>query len=237
MTNTSTSTILKALREIMEARIRDINTAQPAVIESYDPDTHLASVVVPIVDYIEADDVEPVEQEWPQVDDVIVLFPGGGGFDDMFPLQKGDPGLLIFCQRDITEWFLSDGSEPVTPADLQPHNESSAFFIPKAVTNKTIDNKGHSKNWIQAHKSGKFKRIVEPGGKVTYVAPKMEIGAEGAAIAAAKSDVVNSRLDALETKVNLILSTALAAGGLILPPLPPLIPGSSTASDKLFVSS
>lgn len=50
--------------------------------------------------------------ELPQFDDVIVKYPGAGGFSKTFPIKKGDEGWIHFGSRGISGWHDKGGIQP-----------------------------------------------------------------------------------------------------------------------------
>ena len=72
----------------------------PGHIISYDGTTRRARVR-PAIDILTTDNrlISP-----PEIADVPVLFPAGGGYLLAFPLAPGDSVLLLFCQRGISEF-------------------------------------------------------------------------------------------------------------------------------------
>jgi len=234
MTN-EISTIEKSSQRIVEDRLRKISTAIPGVIESYDPDSKTAKCSVNISDFIKGDGSELVENEWPPLEETPVWFPGGSVFAELFPLKAGDPCLLIFCQRDIAEWFLSNGKEPVSPADTEIFNKSSAICLPRLFPEGANEGEAHADNWISWFGNGK-KRVVEPNGKkVSYVVDRFDVGSDGASNPAAKGNESQSNFDALAAKMNEIIAIV----ALPLPPgqLTPIGAMQNVKSDKSFVSS
>ena len=51
--------------------------------------------------------------DYPQIDDVPVLTPQGGGAYLQFPIAAGDQGLLIFADRNIRAWLASGAAQPL----------------------------------------------------------------------------------------------------------------------------
>lgn len=228
--------IERSFDRLITPALRSMNTAIPGVIEAYDPKTKTAKCSVTISDFIEGDGGEMVEQEWPPLEETPVWFPGGSVFADLFPLKAGDPCLLIFCQRDIAEWFLSNGKEPVSPADLEHHNESSAICLPRLFPEGKNDGEAHADNWVSWFGNGK-KRVIEPNGKMaSYVVDRFNVGSEDAAKALAIAEYVLDALNELKSTVNEICVNSTANGGLVIPPVLPILTNWTIDSKKSFVS-
>lgn len=106
-----------------EAIQRDLHTAMPGIVDSYDPATQTA-VVQPAIKRLFIGQ-EPMDL--PLCVDVPVIFPGGGPFTLTFPLVKGDEGLLLFSERAIDFWFEKGKTQE--PSELRFHDLSDAFFL------------------------------------------------------------------------------------------------------------
>jgi hypothetical protein len=74
--------------------------------------------------------VEPVIAGMPELDDVPVLWPRGGGYYIHLPLAAGDHVLLVFCERDFGPWRLSGLA--MAPAQLKRHG-LFAYAVPGAA--------------------------------------------------------------------------------------------------------
>lgn len=74
------------------------------------------------------DDGDELTESLPQINNVPVVQPAGGGFFAHFPLQAGDPVLLIFADRSIDRWIDKGGE--VDPGFSHTHELSDAFAIP-----------------------------------------------------------------------------------------------------------
>lgn len=224
-------------RRITQDELRKQHNVMPGVIEQYDPETKTAKISIPIADMSEGDGGKLVQHDWPPLEEVPVCFPGGGGFADFFPLKAGNPCLVVFCDRDIAEWYLSDGKEPIIPADTEINNESSAICFPRLFPEGANDGEAHAKNWISWFGSGK-KRVVEPNGKkVSYVVDRMNVGSEDAAKALAIAEATLSALNTLKDKVNELITVSSASGGMIPPgTVLPIIANWIIDTKKVFVS-
>jgi hypothetical protein len=222
-------TLEASFSDLLDPRIRQLNTAIPGVIESYDPGSKTAAVSVPISDFYAGDDGGDIEEPWPVLEDVPVCFPGGGGWQMTWPLQPGDPVLLVFCQRDITRWFATNGKEPHAPLLADTHNESSAICLPRLFPEDSdqLDAAGEHFT-IEGHG---VKVLFKRNGNAVIEAGRVELGADGAAQAlglASKQDLINTNFAA---RVDLLI-TILTGGA-----FPPMSPVESIASQKVFASA
>jgi len=232
-----TSRINAAFDRLINPKLRALNTCLPAVVETYDTETKTMSGSIAIPDFIEGDDGEPVEDFWPKLEDIPVIFPGGGGgFHRFAPLKKGDLGLIIFAQRSIAKWWTSDGKEPTSSEKLQNHPESAGFFLPLVYTLKQNKGKPHAENLVEEHENGKYRREVTPNAVESIKLKRLNVGSDDAAKALALAQATLDALNELKDTVNQICVNSAAAGGLIIPPVSPIISNWAIDNKKIFVS-
>ncbi len=106
----------------------DLHVALPGRVESYDATTQTV-VVQPMLKRVGrgVDDVREVDTH-PAIPDVPVAFPGAGAWFVTFPLAKGDTGLLVFCEADLSPWRAT--SQNSDPLDDGRHTLAGAVFVP-----------------------------------------------------------------------------------------------------------
>ena len=110
--------------------LKDVHTALPGVIESFDAGEQLAKVRPAIKRVFKTSDGEAVTttpQELPLLINVPVIFPAGNGWHLTFPVTKGDECLIIFCERSIEGW-RNDGGV-VEPSAKRFHALNDAVAI------------------------------------------------------------------------------------------------------------
>lgn len=191
-----------------------------------DADKKLADIVPVFLDF-RATDGESFKFGEKVIPMVPVFYFRGGGFSETFPLEKGDPVLLIHVNRYMDDWFASDGKTQVTPTRQDLHSVSDVIAIAGLFPSGNITGRANGKDWIIWHKDGKVGMRMEPGGKAHLVCETLHIGAEDSSTALAKGGQSDSNFTALQVKVD-----ALAAF-LGIPPLGAL-PGVS--SGKAFTN-
>lgn len=118
-----------ATQEAIETRLRDLHTALPGTIVSFDPVKQTA-VVQPAIKRIfvtknPGQDAAVTQVAIPPCVDVPVQFPSGGGFVLTFPVAAGDGCLLQFSERAIDFWFQNGGVQ--LPSEYRLHNLSDAI--------------------------------------------------------------------------------------------------------------
>lgn len=122
------------LGSLLNARSRDtsanLNCHQVGVIVSFDPDKQTASVKIAmnkqVVDYSKnppAFNYLP----YPVLTDCPVFMPAGGTGRLTFPIQPGDPCIIIFNDRDLDNWFSGGASTP--PNSSRIHDLSDGIVL------------------------------------------------------------------------------------------------------------
>jgi phage baseplate assembly protein gpV len=121
MSGNNAELLKRTIRKVYET----MRVAMPAVIESYDPTTSLATVRLSIPHV--RDDDEALEV--PLISAVPVLWPRAGQASITYPLQRGDWGLVIHCDGDIGKWATElDASKPQSK---RRHAWTDAVFLPQ----------------------------------------------------------------------------------------------------------
>lgn len=119
-------TLVELLRRAIESRIADIHVSLPGIVRSYDAEKQVASVEPVVRRALFDEDGEQVEEELPILENVPVVWPGGGGFYLHFPLAAGDTGDLVFSERSFAEW--RETGIVSTPGDLRVHALYGKFY-------------------------------------------------------------------------------------------------------------
>lgn len=215
--------IESSIESFINADRFSLNTAIPASIDSYDPDTRTAKVKIHYSDHFASEGTEANREDWPPIPDCAVLFPRGGGFVFTWPLKKGDPVLVVFSQRSLQEWSASDGKTDIGSFLISTHNPGDAIVIPGLSPSK--------------NKDGEDTEIkITTDGELQVKSSKVRLGTLDAAKALALAEKVDAAIQNAEAKINAIVAAALAGGGLVLG-VTPLIPAQPTASAKVFTDS
>jgi hypothetical protein len=118
----------QVIMDAIEARLIDVHTAMPGIVDSYDPSTGLASVKPALKRvYLNGDTVD-----LPVIKRVPVLMPrasGGAAYVSM-PLKQGDPVTMIFSERSLDVWKSTSGGSTVDPGDPRKHHLADAYCFP-----------------------------------------------------------------------------------------------------------
>jgi hypothetical protein len=109
----------------IQANLNNLHTALPGIIIAFDPATNKARIQPALnKKFLNDSQGNPL----PILENVPVMFPGGGSFNITFPINEGDYVLLIFIERSIDLWKSVGGQ--VTPNDPRKFNLSDAIAIP-----------------------------------------------------------------------------------------------------------
>lgn len=176
-------------RRILDARLMDLHTALPGRVQSYDAATQTADIEPMIKRGVPTggEEDEVALETLPVLPSVPVLFPSGGQCFVTFPLAVGDPVLLVFCERDTSQ-FRGTGavSDPGVPT---MHGLSGAVAIPCAFGPRSAAMSGVSTtDLVLGRKNGQANITVKSG--------TTEVGGSSDSAALA------SRVAALETAIS-----------------------------------
>ncbi len=114
-----TPTLAAVLRTAVENRLAEVHVMLPGKIDSYDPATQKARVVLMVNRFQKSSDGTTIGgglgEPYPAIDNVPVAFPRAGAFSMTFPVNEGDNVTVIFCESSIDAYQLSNGREQMSP--------------------------------------------------------------------------------------------------------------------------
>ena len=122
--DTDYANMAQSIRFAIRQSLKDMYTCMPGIVESYDAETRRAVVKGAL--NIVTTKKEEIERE--AIHNVQVMFPSGGGFTMTFPLERGDPVLLLYSQRGLANWKKTLGV--AAPDTIGFFSEKDAFAIP-----------------------------------------------------------------------------------------------------------
>lgn len=122
----SQPTLAELLGSVVSTALGAVNTAIPARVVAFYPEERKADVQ-PLIRKQMADGSTI---EYPVIPSVPVQYPGSSNSLFYFPLVKGDPLLLVFCQTSTDTWLFSETGGIVEPQDNHRFNITDAFAIP-----------------------------------------------------------------------------------------------------------
>lgn len=137
-------TLADALEAVTEHRTREVRTAEPGRIISYDPEKNRAEVELCIKGKLYCVDGYETTPA-PLLPTVPVLWPRGGGAFITWPLRKGDYCLVIVQRKSIDQWCAKGGTQ-VDPIFDWYHCYDDAVAIPgfypypEALKHEDLDN-------------------------------------------------------------------------------------------------
>ena len=178
------ATLAANIKQGIEARLKELHTAMPGIIQSFDAATQLASVQ-PAIRRIfvtrDGDSEILVPSDLPILINVPVIFPRGGGFSLTFPVAKGDECLLVFCERSIDNWH--ETGKVKKPGSRRFHSLSDATAlvglssVPNKIPNYDDTNvvlkKDDDSSVITVYTDGNIRFKADT--KVTIESPESEI--------------------------------------------------------------
>lgn len=125
-----TPTDAELLQAAIEQRLADLHVAMPGVVTKYDVALQVADVKPLLSRAVIFDDGDEIQEVYPIIPNVPVVFRRGGGYFESMPLAIGDNVLLIFNERSIDNFFYSSGKTETDPVDLRKHDLTDAIAIP-----------------------------------------------------------------------------------------------------------
>lgn len=157
---------------IQQAISAGIRVAMPGIVVSFDADA-VTAVIQPAIKGYEPDaNGNQISISMPQLVDVPIAFPRGGGVTLTFPVKPGDECELIFNDRCIDFWWQNGGEqEPVHPrqhhigdavALLAPM--SQAKKISGISTNAAQLRSDDGSTYFELNPTTQKIKIVAPGG-------------------------------------------------------------------------
>lgn len=112
----------------------ELNVCLPAIVKAYNS----ADNTVDLQPAIQAVLKDNSFVTLPQIFDIPVLELGGAGLSIKIPLQAGDTGIVIFCDRDIS--LFKQEKKNTQPNTLRKHDLSDGIFIPMRFGNSGSSN-------------------------------------------------------------------------------------------------
>jgi len=99
-------------------------TSLPATVISYDAVTQTITALPVMLEAYKDGDVS----EFPEIDNVPVIFPSAGGGSLTFPIQVGDEVMLMFSARNFDTWWTTSATQELSSTQ-RFHDISDAVAI------------------------------------------------------------------------------------------------------------
>jgi len=210
-------------RAMILDELREMHTAIPCYVNSYDEDTGEAEVTIPFSEFTPTEDGDVQEEGWPPVSGIPVWFPGGKKTLIDWEIPKGTKGFLIFMERNIARWYLSDGIEPTTPDSREMFGKSSPFLMTRIRTKRgEVDPATH----IHLTESG----------EVQVKASAVRLGSFEADKALALAEKVMTGLNDIKNAFNNHTHICISPGAPCDPPIPDIGSIQEVASAMVFTN-
>lgn len=153
-------------------RLKDLHTAMPGIIVSFDAATQLAEVQPAIKRLFNTGDSNEeilVPADLPILIKVPCIFPQGGGFSLTFPIAPGDECLLIIAERSIDNWHEFGGTQE--PQAWRMHSLSDATAI-VGINSKPKKIQNFDPNNVQLRDADATTNVtIKPGNLIDINAP------------------------------------------------------------------
>ena len=153
------------LSSVMADKLLDVHTMLPGVIDSFDPSTQRAKVLIGPA----AESSTGEKMPYPAVINVPVSFPRFGGYSLTMPVVRGDPVAVFFSERSMADW-KDKGVVGAVPQVARFFALADAFAVPGCAPNgKTIPSFNASATELKSD-DGSVKIRLTSGGNVSIIA-------------------------------------------------------------------
>ena len=105
------SDLVSAFQSATEAALSEFEYGVSGVLISYNPATNRAVVKTSLPKAL----ADGRDLPAPNIHEVVVAWPGGGGMQTTWPLRPGDGMLLVFGQRSLEGWLSGNDAAPDDP--------------------------------------------------------------------------------------------------------------------------
>ncbi|MFU8802629.1 MAG: Gp138 family membrane-puncturing spike protein [Bradymonadaceae bacterium] len=198
------------LADAVRAQLATVHTSLPGIVQAYDQATQRATVQLSVqFSRRDPDTGERIPYTPAPLPNVPILWPSGGDYSDTWPLVRGDEVWVLFAERSVDEWLVSDGGRVVTPASVRRFNLSDAVALPvrsaHALPSSAVANA----------------RVIRGGD--------IRLGSAGATDLVALASKVEAEIDALWTALAAhVHSGGVLTGALTGPATPTITPTPSS---------
>jgi len=126
--NEQVPSLASLVNQAIDNRLKDVHTCMPGTIVTYDHNNLRAEVELS-VKRVFVDRSQEVEREIiqtiPVLVDVPVMFPHGGAFHILFPVEVDDSCIVFFSERDFSIWYEESQTSP--PGSNRKHSLSDSI--------------------------------------------------------------------------------------------------------------
>jgi len=162
-------------KEILNQAISDLRVSIPAIVQSFDASTQTVSVQIAIREVVRTPS-GPQNIAISPIYNVPVMFPSAGGFSLTLPLEKGDEGLLVFCDMCIDLWWARGGIQ--NQFERRRHDVSDCGFYPGGRSQpRVLPSYSSDSAQLRSDDGTVIVDVAEAG--ITLTAPKVTINSSG----------------------------------------------------------
>lgn len=184
-------------KEAIRHALLDVHTCLPGIITSFNPESQTATVKIAL-----KKNLNGVISEVPELPEVPVVFPRGGGYVLTFPIQPGDGCMVHFSERSIDNWYLDGGM--ADPGDNRMFDLSDAICVPGLVSaGEKIPE--YSPDDVNLRNLDGTARVgINPGGDIEYTNPggSVKLSASGVFEINATTIKLNGNVESTGTFTN-----------------------------------
>lgn len=185
-----TGTLAELLKQAINHELTEFHVCMPGKIETYDSSDNTATVK-PTISRRMRGAAEPIE--YPVIPKVPVVQPRTAKARINFPIESGDPVLLVFADRNIENWLQSRGDAPREVRDLRRHDLSDGFAILGGYPFEVP---------APPKFPGALNIEVEPGTKIAFTNGSVELLDIMDQMTAVLEDVTNGMITALTAHIH-----------------------------------
>jgi len=174
-----------------ERRERSMQTAFPAKVVGWNASTNVVELEPQFIEtWVNRDGTRQSEpQDFPNIQNVPVLFPRSGSWSITFPIETGSYGLVVCTKYALDVW--REQGQVRDPGDLRRFGMSGAVFHPVNL---------HPNNSAISSVDSNY-MILSDGGTTDFVALKKDV------------DDIKTMLDEIKTDYNSHVHTSSCSAG------------------------
>jgi hypothetical protein len=129
----ATPTLEALINDLIDQRLRQMQTSYPAEVVSYDSTTSTATVKPLFLETWRGPDNERITEPYDAeedlyVENVLVMFPRAGNFRMALPIAAGNTGLVVVTKYSLDNFRKGAGLSD--PGDMRKFRMSGSLFFP-----------------------------------------------------------------------------------------------------------
>ncbi len=159
--------IVDLVRKISKSTSSNIKVCLPGIVQEYDFKTQRASIKIDIKEVFE----DGSDIDYPVITGVPVIFTATSLASITIPVTQGDSCLVLFADRDISNWLLGASGEK--PNTIRMHNLSDAIAIIGLMQYSKVNNAENNDDLLIRYKNGKIR--IKDSGKIEIITDNDDI--------------------------------------------------------------